>query len=414
MLISKRIAGFNDGQADSITRKITAKKKVKMFPMMKRCHIYGKKNCEGPKGWENDDNAPWYDPDAHYGAEIKGAIANGYTADEVNNYFNKTEKFSSYAFNQSHSISYAFITLLTAYLKAHYPTQFMAAVLSMQTDDKKKAHYMKVCENIGIKITVPDINKSKVNFTSIDDNTIAYGLASIKGVKEVGEIINNAPYDNVRDAVKRIPTKYFNKRIAEALIKSGAFDFENTNRKELLNEYISIKNESKTKSQQEDLLENTTFDRTDCMQMEMEVLGRSITFKPAWQGAMPGEHLEGNCTFKGIRHHTAKSSGKKMAMLTVVNESLEMPSLVFPREYAKFMRILKDYPATVKKGEQFSIYYVSGCMSKDGDKFIVNKIEPQKLDDSQHSNNTNTAQNNNNIMPMFDPASIFGNIPDIQ
>lgn len=97
MLISKRIAGFNDGQADSITRKITAKKKVKMFPMMKRCHIYGKKNCEGPKGWENDDNAPWYDPDAHYGAEIKGAIANGYTADEVNNYFNKTEKFSSYA-----------------------------------------------------------------------------------------------------------------------------------------------------------------------------------------------------------------------------------------------------------------------------------------------------------------------------
>lgn len=317
-------------------------------------------------------------------------------------------------FNQSHSISYAFITLLTAYLKAHYPTQFMAAVLSMQTDDKKKAHYMKVCENMGIKITVPDINKSKVNFTSIDDNTIAYGLASIKGVKEVGEIINNAPYDNVRDAVKRIPTKYFNKRIAEALIKSGAFDFENTNRKELLNEYISIKNESRIKSQQEDLLENTTFDRTDCMQMEMEVLGRSITFKPAWQGAMPGEHLEGNCTFKGIRHHTAKSSGKKMAMLTVVNESLEMPSLVFPREYAKFMRILKDYPATVKKGEQFPIYYVSGCMSKDGDKFIVNKIEPQKLDDSQHSNNTNTAQNNNNIMPMFDPASIFGNIPDIQ
>lgn len=85
-----------------------------MFPMMKRCHIYGKKNCEGPKGWENDDNAPWYDPDAHYGAEIKGAIANGYTADEVNNYFNKTEKFSSYAFNQSHSISYAFITLLNS------------------------------------------------------------------------------------------------------------------------------------------------------------------------------------------------------------------------------------------------------------------------------------------------------------
>lgn len=96
MLISKKISGFNDTQADSITRKVLAKKRKKMFPMMIRCHIYGKKNCEGPKGWEDDDHAPWYDPKGKLGAEIPGAIVNGYTEKELKKYFETIEGFSSY------------------------------------------------------------------------------------------------------------------------------------------------------------------------------------------------------------------------------------------------------------------------------------------------------------------------------
>ena len=96
MLISKRIAGFDDAQADSICRKTIAKKRKKMFPMMIRCHIYGKKNCEGPEGWENDDHAPWYDPKGKLGAEIPGAIVNGYTEKELKKYFETIEGFSSY------------------------------------------------------------------------------------------------------------------------------------------------------------------------------------------------------------------------------------------------------------------------------------------------------------------------------
>lgn len=97
MAVSKRIAGFDDSQADSITRKIIGKKKRELFPMMIRCHIYGKKNCEGPEGWENDDKAPWYDPKGKYGPEIPGALVNGYTEEEVLKYFETIEGFASYA-----------------------------------------------------------------------------------------------------------------------------------------------------------------------------------------------------------------------------------------------------------------------------------------------------------------------------
>jgi len=107
MQVSRQVSGFDDMQADSITRKIIGKKKKKLWPLLLRCHIYGKKNCEGPEGWENDDNAPWYDPEGKYGGEIKGALANGYTAQELLEYFNRIEKFSEYCFNKSHRLCVA-------------------------------------------------------------------------------------------------------------------------------------------------------------------------------------------------------------------------------------------------------------------------------------------------------------------
>lgn len=107
MAISKKISGFDDTQADSITRKILGKKKVELMPMMRRCHIFGKKNCDGPEGWEDDDNAPWYDPRGKYGGEIPGALANGYTKEELLSYFDKIEGFAKYAFNRSHKLHVA-------------------------------------------------------------------------------------------------------------------------------------------------------------------------------------------------------------------------------------------------------------------------------------------------------------------
>ena len=108
------------------------------------------------------------------------------------------------------------------------------------------------------------------------------------------------------------------------------------------------------------------------MQMEAETLGRSITYTPAWKGAMPGECLKGNCTFKSVKKHITKTSKKPMAMLTVTNEAYDMEALVFPREYPKYMTILENYSG--------GIYYVEGTMDKEGKKLIINKIEPPKAE----------------------------------
>ena len=377
MQISMRVCGFDQGQSDSIMRKILGKKKVAMLPMLRRCMIWGKVNHEGPEGWDEEehqnDPEPWYDPTGHYGAPICGAVAKGYTVEQVDKFFHDIQGFASYCFNLGHSLSYGYIALLTAFMKSHYPAPYMAAVLSILGDtDEKKEKYMKAAEDMNLSITVPDVNRSKDDFTAVDDHTIAYGLASIKGVKDVTEIIANAPYESVTDAVTRLSSKAFNKRIAEGLIKAGAFDFEDTNRKKLLNEFTAARNQTKTKSQQEALIEDLAWDKTDCMQMEAETLGRSITYTPAWKGAMPGECLKGNCTFKSVKKHITKTSKKPMAMLTVTNEAYDMEALVFPREYPKYMTILENYSG--------GTYYVEGTMDKEGKKLIINKIEPPKAE----------------------------------
>lgn len=97
MLIAQKIANFNGAQADSLIRKAIGKKKASMFPMIRRCLIYGKKNIPGPEGWEDDNNAPWYDEKQKYGTEISGALSNGYTVEEVDKFFNDLVGFGSYA-----------------------------------------------------------------------------------------------------------------------------------------------------------------------------------------------------------------------------------------------------------------------------------------------------------------------------
>lgn len=380
MQISMRVCGFNQGQSDSIMRKILGKKKSDMLPMLRRCMIYGMIPGKGPEGWENDDNAPWYDETEHFGPKIPGAVAMGYKAEDVDKFFHDIQGFASYCFNLAHSLCYGYIALLSAYLKAYYPAQFMAAVISIQTEDEKKERYLKVCDDMKIKIAPPDINKSGASFTAIDDKTITYGLSSIKGIKQVDDIVANAPYKSLEDAMNRIPTKSFNKRIAEGLIKAGAFDFEDKNRKMMLNKFTELRNKTKTKSQQEALIEDLTWDKLDCMQMEAETLGRAITYEPAWKGALPGEPLSGNCTFSSIKHHTTKKL-QQMAMLNITNETYTLEALLFPKDYAKYKPMLKEYANEETKEK--AVYFVSGVMDKEGKKFIINKINPPKLEETE-------------------------------
>ena len=217
------------------------------MPMMFRCHAYGKKNIEGPPSWETNDQLPWYDPKGKYGAEIPGAIANGYTADEIKRYFDLISEFASYSFNRSHSACYGYLAWLTAWLKRHYTAQFMSNTISM-ADMEDKGKYMNICRaQFGIRFIPPDVNISEADFTPYDKYTIYYGLGAIKGVgmtavSEILTVRQNSLFTSLADFLVRVNRRVVNAKIVVALIKAGCFDYFEENRYKLIQDYYIMMN----------------------------------------------------------------------------------------------------------------------------------------------------------------------------
>lgn len=161
----------------------------------------------------------------------KGATARGVNADLANQIFDLMEKFAGYGFNKSHSASYALIAYQTAWLKTHFPAAFMAAVLSSEMDRTEKIIILlEECKALKLEVTPPDINKSHYFFNVIDDTHLMYGLGAIKGVGEaaIENIIavrdQSGPFTDLFDFCERIDLRKANRRVLEALIKSGCFD----------------------------------------------------------------------------------------------------------------------------------------------------------------------------------------------
>lgn len=212
MLLAQKLAGFGKGQAD-ILRKAMGKKQKHILDKMKSKFIYG--------------------------AEIKG-----YDKKILEKIWKDWEAFASYAFNKSHSTCYAFLAFQTAYLKAHYPSEYMAAVLSSQIHNIKIISlFMSECRRIGLNVIGPDINESKHFFLVNEQGNIRFGLKAIKGIGEIvvdsiiRERTKNGPYLSVLDMVNRTDICITNKKAIESLVLSGAFDsFENLHRAQ----YFSI------------------------------------------------------------------------------------------------------------------------------------------------------------------------------
>lgn len=371
MQISKRIAGFDDNQADSITRKIIGKKIAKLWPMLIRCHVYGKLNCEGPKGWEENDNLPWYDPKGKYGDEIEGAVRRGYSANEVIQFFHDIEKFSSYAFNKSHAASYSVLGLLSAWLKVYYPTQFWAAALTM-ADNEKKERYLSLLHRIGIEVTVPDINVSDEDF-SVDGNVIKYGLLGIKGVGEtavsaiIAERQKGGPFTGVEDINNRMPKRLLRQNVFDYLIRAGCFTFEDDNRLRLLNKMLNLRNDKKTVRYQED-----KWSPEVCSAMEQDTLNNKITYKDWWNLVPDKESFENlEVKISDVREHTDKN-GKLMMFCTLTVEGSKVEALMFSSRY------LASGVGVIVPTE--SIYLVTG--KKDKDKFLISSVK-RKPDPNQ-------------------------------
>lgn len=214
MQIAQKLAGYSLGQAD-ILRKAMGKKKAE--EMDKQREIF-----------------------------IDGAAANGIDPDLARELFDKMAKFASYCFNRSHSAAYAFLAYQTAYLKCHYPVEYMAALLSSVRDRQEKIQlYIAECQKMDIEVLPPDINTSGVDFTPTG-NAIRFGLASVKnvGVGVVEAIIKGRKdknYESFYDFFMRVEQSALNSRTLESLIKCGAFASIEKSRKQLLSNIDNIK-----------------------------------------------------------------------------------------------------------------------------------------------------------------------------
>ncbi len=170
---------------------------------------------------------------------IKGAAEkHNISANKANEIFDLLNKFAQYGFNKSHSAAYAVVAYQTAYLKANYPVEFMAAVLTAELGNAEKvSHFIDEALAMGIEVQGPDVNESRENFAPVSGGKIRFGLAGIKGVGEAAslKIIEereaNGPFENFDDFVARVDGKAANKRVLEHLVKTGAFDFSGESRK---------------------------------------------------------------------------------------------------------------------------------------------------------------------------------------
>ena len=278
MRIAQAVAGFDDNQADSYLRKALAKKDPVKMELCKQWFIYGKVNSEKPDICNDLASKAFYDPTAKHGRAILGGVNNGYTEQELEEFWENIKGYASYLFNASHAACYSFISLCTMYLKTFYKTEFFAALLSLQHEQEKIDLYCKVAQNYGIDIVTPDINLSNEQFTAANGK-ILYGLSSIKGVgaSAIPALIANRPYANLEEAYEKAGKKAFNKKVGESLIKSGAFDFLNNNRNVLLNTFQDIR-----KAKKEERFDENNYNEFTCIEYEKAVLGSPITYRPYW------------------------------------------------------------------------------------------------------------------------------------
>jgi len=198
MLLSQKLAGFSKGDAD-VLRKAMGKKQIEVLNKM----------------------------EAQF---MDGAAAKGHPKDKLTKIWTDWKAFAQYAFNKSHSTCYAFVAYQTAYLKAHYPSEYMAAVLNNQNNIEKITFFMEECRRMGVEVLGPDINESDLSFAVNKKGQVRFGLTGVKGVgdKAVESIIEErnerGPYLSVYDFARRSNTRSVNRKSYENLVYGGAFD----------------------------------------------------------------------------------------------------------------------------------------------------------------------------------------------
>lgn len=368
MQIVRDLAGYSYGRSDQV-RRAMSKKKADVMEKEKNYFIYGNEEIG-----------------------VEGCIKRGIPEEVAIKIFDDMTDFAKYAFNKSHAAAYAVVSYQTAYLKCHYPVDFMAALMtSFMEHTGKITEYIMNCRKMGIEILPPDINEGEYRFTPYEGN-IRYGLAAIKGVGRpvIDEIVAERKlggrYRSLKDFCMRLSGKSVNKRTVESFIKSGALDSLPGTRKQKMYSYISIMdgvNQEKkgTLSGQMSLFDFASpeeqkelevkmpdvgeYEKEEILGFEKEVLGVYISghpleeyeqrwrnnitavttdFLPDDETGMPRVMDNSKVTVGGmITGKTIKytKTNKVMAFLTVEDLVGTVEIVVFPRDYEKNAQLME-------------------------------------------------------------------------
>ena len=377
MQIVRELAGYNNAQSDDI-RRTMSKKKIEKMAKEKNDFIYG-----------NEERG------------IDGCIKRGISEEVAKKIYDDMTDFAKYAFNKSHAAAYAVVSYQTAYLKCHYPVEFMAALMtSFMEHTGKITEYIMTCRQMGIEILSPDINEGDYRFTPYEGN-IRYGLAAIKGVGRpvIDEIVEErkagGPYVNLKDFCTRLSGRSVNKRTVESFIKAGALDCLPGTRKQKMLVYADViddvSRQKKTTmtgqmslfdfaepEQQKELdivmPEVGEYDKEEILAFEKEVLGVYISGHPLEQyvgllernitnrttdfvtadGEMaPKVRDQAPAVIGGmITAKTVKTTRTNSLMAFITLEDLygTVEVIVFPRDYDKNRSVIEEDRKVLIKG----------------------------------------------------------------
>ena len=354
MRIANKLANFSMGQAD-ILRKAMGKKRPEEMEKQKE-------------------------------AFIEGAKTNGISEKKAKKIFDLMAYFAEYGFNKSHSAAYAYVSYETAYLKAHYPVEFMAATLSADMDNTEKVvKFIAGCREMGIEIMPPDINLSGKEFTVIR-NSIRFGLEAVKGVgssaiESIAEARETGgPFTSISDFLERVDQRKVNKKVIESLIKAGAFDSLGITRAkamELMNRALngSSRGYAARILGQQSIFDNTEeekmeqveeWSKEELLKAEKDALGFYITGHPLTKydrelekigtkktselDELPdGQEVRIAGILTGVKKIQTKSKAEMMAYCTLEDSEGNAEILVFPDLYKTSISILqKDMPLLVR------------------------------------------------------------------
>ena len=318
------------------------------------------------------------------------AIKKGYKESLVNSVYEKMLKFAEYGFNKSHSIGYSIVAYKMAYLKAHFPKNFITYLLSMETDSAKTKSYIYEAKKYGIEILLPDINRSEKNYV-IEDSGIRYPLSGIRNVGTLGSdyIINerkNGEFPDIFDFVKRCYSKQVTSKTIESLIYAGAFSSFGYNKKTLISNLDSIinygeliKDLDREFAIEPEIIKYDEYDTKEIMKQEFDTFNMYLTHNPITELKEKNKNIVNLSDIElyfdkniniivnvdKIREVTT-NKGDKMAFISGSDEISTADIVLFPKVYEKYPNI-----------ESNDILKINGRVEKRFDKYqiVVNEIE---------------------------------------